>query len=158
MGPGRPPKPTSIRKLEGNPSKRPFNELEPIPPLALPDMPEHLDGLAAEAWDRMAHVMYSMKLLTVADRDMMEAYCTAYQTWREANEDIRKNGSTMDSYHPNGDLRYSQIRPQVTIANKALEQMMKIAVQFGLTPAARSRLMVLPKDKNKEEGFEDLLA
>lgn len=156
---GRPPKPTAVKILEGNPGKRPLNQLEPIPPDALPSMPEYFNEYAEECWMRTSTVLYHMKLLTVADRDMMEAYCIAYATWREANEDIKKNGSVMQILHPNGEVKYEQVRPQVTIANKALDQMMKLAVQFGMTPSARSRLMVLPKeDKKEEESIDDLLA
>ena len=32
---GRKPKPTALKKLEGNPGKRQMNEYEPLPPIAL---------------------------------------------------------------------------------------------------------------------------
>lgn len=158
MGPGRPTKPTAIKRLEGNPGKRPLNDLEPIPPGALPSVPEYFKKYEKQAWERMSSVLFHMKLLTVADRDMMEAYCISYATWRECNEDLKKNGNTLQIFHPNGELKYEQQRPQVAMANKALDQMTKIATQFGMTPASRSRLMVLPQDKDKPDNFEDLLA
>ena len=40
--PGRRPKPTAIRRLEGNRGKRAWNHAEPMPPDALPRCPEHL--------------------------------------------------------------------------------------------------------------------
>jgi phage terminase small subunit len=39
---GRKPKPTSIKKLEGNPGKRPFNTKEPRPNKVAPECPDWL--------------------------------------------------------------------------------------------------------------------
>ena len=42
MARGRRPKPTALKKLEGNPGKRPLNELEPVPPVASLRCPNYL--------------------------------------------------------------------------------------------------------------------
>ena len=39
---GRKPKPTAIKKLEGNPGKRKLNTKEPIPAKGMPNCPERL--------------------------------------------------------------------------------------------------------------------
>ena len=39
---GRKPKPTAIKKLEGNPGKRKLNTKEPIPAKGMPNCPEWL--------------------------------------------------------------------------------------------------------------------
>lgn len=39
---GRKPKPSALKRLEGNPGKRPLNELEPIPPVIGLTCPKHL--------------------------------------------------------------------------------------------------------------------
>ena len=45
---GPPPKPTYLRILEGNPSKRPLNRNEPQPPpVETLDPPDYLGGHAA---------------------------------------------------------------------------------------------------------------
>ena len=46
MSHGRRPKPTAIRRLEGNRGKRAWNHAEPVPPDALPRCPEHLAPVA----------------------------------------------------------------------------------------------------------------
>lgn len=38
-GRGRPPKPTAIKELEGNPGKRPLNKNEPKPKQTAPKCP-----------------------------------------------------------------------------------------------------------------------
>ena len=39
---GRKPKPTAIKKLEGNPGKRKLNTKEPIPAKGMPECPDWL--------------------------------------------------------------------------------------------------------------------
>jgi hypothetical protein len=39
---GRKPKPTALKRLDGNPGKRGYNHDEPVLPEGLPDCPGHL--------------------------------------------------------------------------------------------------------------------
>ena len=39
---GRKPKPTALKKLEGNPGKRKLNTKEPVPEKGMPDCPKWL--------------------------------------------------------------------------------------------------------------------
>ena len=65
---GPPPKPTYLRILEGNPSKRPLNRNEPQPPpVETLDPPDYLGGHAATEWCRIVPGLSAMRLLTIAD-------------------------------------------------------------------------------------------
>ena len=57
---GRKPKPTAIKKLEGNPGKRKLNTKEPIPVKGMPTCPEWLLPEAKKEWDRLADLMNQM--------------------------------------------------------------------------------------------------
>jgi len=82
---GPPPKPTYLRILEGNPSKRPLNRNEPQPPpVETLDPPDYLGGHAATEWCRIVPGLSAMRLLTIADIPALAAYCVAYARWREA--------------------------------------------------------------------------
>ena len=65
---GRKPKPTAIRRADGNPGKRGYNGLEPAAPEGMPDCPLHLSDLAQEEWQRIAGTLYGMGVLTTVDR------------------------------------------------------------------------------------------
>ena len=67
MGRGRKPKPTALKKLEGNPGKRPLNELEPVPPTVALRCPNYLLPEARKEWKRLAPILMGMGLLTAAD-------------------------------------------------------------------------------------------
>lgn len=144
---GRNPKPTALKKLQGNPGKRRLPENEPTPAPALPTCPAHVRGKARSEWRRISVELVKLGLLTHVDRAALAAYCSAYGRWIEAEGFIRTDGLTQTT--PNGFIIPS---PYVGIANKAVEQMGKFAAQFGFTPASRARISV-PKDDD-EDPFE----
>jgi len=87
---GRKPKPTAIRRLDGNPGKRAFNATDPMPPDSMPTCPPHLSDEAADEWDRLGPVLHAMGVVTMADRVALAAYCQAYGRWVEAEERLRE--------------------------------------------------------------------
>ena len=64
---GRKPKPTALKKLEGNPGKRPLNELEPLPQVTMLRCPNWLEPEAKKEWRRLAPVLIGAGILTGAD-------------------------------------------------------------------------------------------
>ena len=132
---GRKPKPTAIKIFEGNRSRRPLNEKEPKPPEGMPACPAWLETEAKREWQRLAKIMAQMGILSLVDRAAFATYCQAYARWKEAEEYISKNGSTKET-----STGYIQQIPQVSIAQTYSKIMAKIAAEFGLTPASRSRI------------------
>ena len=65
-----------------------------------------------------------------------------YAMWAEATEAIQKYGSMVKS--PSG---YPVQSPYVSIANRQTEIMMRIASEFGFTPASRSRISTPSADE-----------
>lgn len=138
---GRRPKPTRLKVLTGNPGKRPLNSEEPKPEIAIPDCPPELGPVAQKEWQRLAGELISLRILTKLDRAALAAYCGAYALWAEATENIQKFGTMVKS--PSG---YPIQSPYVAIANRQAEIMMRIASEFGFTPASRSRIAT-PRDE-----------
>jgi P27 family predicted phage terminase small subunit len=132
---GRRPKPSRLKALTGNPGKRPLNANEPQPEVAVPECPPELGPVARREWDRLSQELASLGLLTNLDRSALAAYCGAYALWAEATEAIQKYGTMVKS--PSG---YPIQSPYVAIANRQAEIMMRIASEFGFTPASRSRI------------------
>ena len=132
---GRRPKPTRLKLLTGNPGKRPLNEREPEPEPTIPDCPPELGAVARREWDRLASELGKLRIITNLDRAALAAYCGSYALWAEATEQIEKYGSMVKS--PSG---YPQQSPYLAIANRQTEIMMRIASEFGFTPASRSRI------------------
>ena len=138
---GRRPKPTHLRVLEGNPGHRRINkdEPKPTPRVRVPAPPKHLGKEGRAEWRRVGKDLVALGLLTSIDRPALAAYCQAWQRWVGAEEQIEQEGTTQTS--PNGYLMQSAY---VGIANRAMDQMRKFLIEFGMTPAARSRITVTP--------------
>lgn len=138
---GRKPKPTRLKVLTGNPGKRPLNRDEPRPEPAIPDCPPELSPAAQREWHRLAGEFAALRVLTNLDRAALAAYCGAYALWAEATEAIQKFGAMVKS--PTG---YPIQSPYVSIANRQAEIMLRIAGEFGFTPASRSRIAPPPPE------------
>ena len=132
---GRRPKPSRIKALTGNPGKRPLNTCEPSPDVVIPECPPELGDVARREWDRLAGELVTLRLITNLDRAALAAYCGAYALWAEATQAIQKFGTMIKS--PSG---YPVQSPYVAVANRQAEIMMRIAGEFGFTPASRSRI------------------
>ena len=138
---GRRPKPTRLKVLTGNPGKRPLNQSEPRPEPAIPDCPPELGEVAQREWKRLVHELAPLRMLTNLDRAALAAYCGAYALWADAaTEAIQKYGAMVKS--PSG---YPIQSPYIAIANRQAEIMMRIAAEFGFTPASRSRISTSSK-------------
>jgi len=134
MTKGRKPLPTEIKRFKGNPGKRPMENPLEIPDGA-PDAPDHLDEVAQAEWDRLVSVLVPAGLVTIADRAAMAAYCVAYSRWVIAERNIKQYG--LLGVTPNNMIVKSA---WLTIADKAMDQMMKAAAEFGFTPSSRTRV------------------
>lgn len=134
---GRKPKPTALKELEGNPGKRPLNKNEPKPEAA-PEAgapPKHLSDHAKAEWRRLYEPLRRCNLLTVADLPAFEAYCVSYGRAKEADEIIEREGLTITT--PN---QHKQAHPCVSISRQERFLAKAFLIEFGLTPASRSRI------------------
>ena len=132
---GRKPKPTRLKVITGNPGKHPLNRDEPKPEPIIPDCPPELNPAAQREWERLTAELGKLRILTQLDRAALAAYCGAYALWAEATEAIGKFGVMIKS--PSG---FPIQSPYVSIANRQAEIMMRIASEFGFTPASRGRI------------------
>ena len=150
---GRKPKPTAVKKLEGNPGKRKLNMKEPEPGKGMPDCPEWLLPEAKTVWNRLCRKLSEMGVLTEIDMVAFAEYCQSYARWKEAHEHIDREGSTFET-----EKGYQQQTPWVGIANTNQKLMLSAASEFGLTPSARSRIMAASGAiKDDEDEMESLL-
>jgi len=149
---GRKPKPTALKVLEGNPGKRPLNKNEPQPEKKAPRCPSWLEPEAKKEWKRMAKTLETIGVLTQVDKAAFAGYCQAYARWKEAEEFLSKHGTSFKT--PSG---YIQQVPQVSIAQTYLKVMKDFCSEFGLTPAARTRIQVDSAVGQEDDPMESIL-
>ncbi|HZP94298.1 MAG TPA: phage terminase small subunit P27 family [Burkholderiales bacterium] len=150
MRPGRKPTPIALRELRGNPGRRPLPEDAPRPDAALPPPPEHLSERARAEWERAGRELERAGLMSHLDMAMFAAYCSAWGRLVEAEEMLAREGPVVET--PKGFLVQS---PYLQIMNKAIEQITRLGVEFGMSPSARVRVKA---EKPKEaDPLEELL-
>jgi P27 family predicted phage terminase small subunit len=106
-----------------------------MPEVAIPECATELGPTAKREWARLVGDLAALGLPTNLDRAALAAYCGSYALWAEATEAIQKFGTMIKS--PSG---YPVQSPYVAVANRQAEIVMRIASEFGFTPASRSRI------------------
>jgi len=107
------------------------------------ECPPELGPLARQEWDRIVGELTSLGVLSSFDRGPLAAYCNAYALWIEAIAAVQKFGAMIKS--PNG---YPTQSPYLATVNRQAEIMMRIASEFGFTPASRSRIFSYSQNKS----------
>lgn len=132
---GRPPVPTAMKRAAGNPGKRALNEREPQPALRLPPPPTWLSKTAKSEYRRVGKLLLGLGVMTEIDRVALAAYAVAYARWVTAEEQVAKLGEIVKS--PNG---HPIQNPHRSLANRAMDDMRRLLLEFGMTPASRTRV------------------
>ncbi len=94
---GRKPKPSALKKFEGNPGKRALNQNKPKPAVQTPDCPVHRDNEAQAEWNRITPDLNTLGLTARIDRAALAAYCQAWSRWVKAEEMLKSSGPVIKS-------------------------------------------------------------
>jgi P27 family predicted phage terminase small subunit len=78
-------------------------------------------------------------VLTVMDVPMLMLYCESWSRYKKAQTEMRKPGQGMVIRNAMGKTR----NPWLAILDKAHEQMLKIQLEYGMSPAARTRVRIV---------------
>lgn len=145
---GRKPTPVQLRILSGNPGKRAIPNA-PVASASPPSPPPDLSPEAKKVWRREARGLISLGVVGLPDRTLFAHMCELivdYDRYRSAmasEPDIVSCANGSIAPHP-----------YIHLMHKAREHIMKLAAEFGMTPASRVRLAVPPAaPENKFEKF-----
>lgn len=133
---GPTPTPTQLKLLHGAKS-RDINHDEPQIPDGPVERPAWLSANAAAEWDEVAPRILAARVLTVVDVTMLGMYCETVAVAKRLSE-LAANSSPLvhgrEGTYVKNPL-YSQRRD-------AVDQALRLAREFGLTPSARSGIKV----------------
>lgn len=131
---GRPPKPTHLRVIEGNPGKRAL-PVEKKPPPSRPRCPDWLTKEAKAEWGRVVPVLDTLGVLSIVDRSSLAAYCESVSTFKAATEKV-KAGILVK-----GQKGEAVKNPALQVQRDAAKNIAAFSAMFGLSPADRVRLV-----------------
>ena len=147
----RPTKPTALKLVQGNKGKRALNKSEPDPDY-LSDLtaPEYLSVSAAKVLDEVVPNLRAALLLTKVDVPMLAMGCNAIAQYRAAAaraSDDQMIKSKMVQPEDGGDpiAVGEHVNPWLIVQSMSFKQAMAVFQQFGMSPAARTRISVNPQ-------------
>lgn len=144
MAVGRPPIPTHLKIIRGNPGRRKLNKNEPKPVGDLKDAPAHFDEELREVW-AYAIEHAPAGLLKKIDSAVLETWCTAHVLHRKAVSMVRVGGLLVKP--PHSDIPIQS--PFLPIVNKQALIMMRAVDHLGFSPASRTRIAVGDVDTSR---------
>lgn len=131
------------------------------------DPPNYLGTVAREIWRKIVPFLESTQKVERIDTFLVETYCTNYEIYKLAYEDIKQNGIQQEMKKPiqaqgSGEILGEQSlgfkkNPAVATMKDAVDTLNRIGVQLGLTPKGRQELMeIAGEDTNKVSTAEML--
>ena len=155
MPSGRKPTPTALKLVKGNPGKRALNKREAKVPQVKPEAPPFLCPDGEKEWARVVDTLFTAGLLTSLDAAALGAYCASYGRWAQAERALRYAEQTDQGGLVITTATGNPIQaPLVGIANKAAADMVRYAVEFGMTPSARSKVAARDPDAEPDPAQE----
>jgi P27 family predicted phage terminase small subunit len=159
------PTPTARRKLTGvhperiNKNEAKFGKVESAKP------PKYLDKIAAEEFNRVLPELTANGLLNRANLQMFASYCGMFSSMVRALEHVRAHGlyieiSVFDKKTGHKTGTQEILNPSVKVARESALAAKNIAVEFGLTPAAATKVAasLSEKEKPEEEDFAEFVS
>ena len=145
-------KPTVLRALEGFAGHQPINEKEPTPKLVSADLkpPKYLPKKAVEKWNELFPMLRNCGILSIGDVELFARYCDLFAYLCAMRDDIKKNGYTIVSAQ--GTVLQN---PSMSNYRAICEQMLKIEIQLGMTPASRTKIQAISVDYKIKDDFYD---
>jgi P27 family predicted phage terminase small subunit len=129
---------------ETRPSR--VNYLEPRPVEGDPEPPETLSEEALRVWDYTVAKLRPTRVLTEADRDALAVYCEHVVNHTDLLGLLRRSAYLVKS------SRGDAVRnPLVSMARQEAELVRGFMHEFGLTPSARSGIVVAPDSTDEIE-------
>lgn len=159
---GPPAKPDQIKRLEGNAGHRALKGTADAPEVEVPETPAIVaeDPVALELWKEQTRELKRLRLIARINAPVLAAMCMHYSRWRRAEAKVKEQGEVIET-----DNGYPMQNAWLTVSNKAHEQFLKAAQEFGMTPASYSRVVAqtggqlpLPFGDPDEDEFDDFLS
>ena len=131
------------------------------------DPPNHLGTVARETWRKIVPFLESTQKVQRIDTFLVETYCTNYEIYKIAYEDIKENGIQQEMKKPiqaqgSGEILGEQSlgfrkNPAVVTMKDAVDTLNKIGIQLGLTPKGRAELLTIAGSTKPEKSTTEMM-
>ena len=147
---GRTNKPAALHVLHGDPSKLGQAELKrrddvQYPPMEDLTAPSYFSAFEAKCWSELAERFKATRVLSTMDAWALELLVETYAEWREHKDTLDREGYTQIQTTPTTGASKEVAHPVAALKQKAHAQCVALLLQFGWTPAARTKTQQLSR-------------
>ncbi len=119
-------------------------------------MPRGMSYAARREWRIMSAHLLKLGVLSVIDGKALAMYCASYSDWEEADRECKKKGSWHQVDGAFGPVW--KLAPWFNARCICAKMMKSFLIEFGMTPASRSKLKVehkpeVPEFPTREEAI-----
>lgn len=132
------------------------------------DPPNYLGSVAREIWRKIVPFLEATEKVERIDTFLVETYCTNYEIYKKAYEDVKKNGIQTEikkviQAQGSGEILGEQSmgfrkNPAVATMKDVTETLNKIGIQLGLTPKGRAELAEIAGSQADNSSMKDKMA
>ena len=142
MGKGRKKIPTKIKEMQKTVEKSRTIENEMVVDQVseLPIVPEWLSEIGKSEFKKVTTQLFNLGMLYSVDLKLVEAYSNEISLYLECEMKLRTINRIDEFESSEGIVLRRQASPLLKIKNDALNNSLKLATQFGLTPVARASI------------------
>lgn len=149
---GRKKTPDHLKVVAGTDRPDRMNPDAPVPDEALPDAPEWLSTRGAELFDQLVNVITPMGIGSASDAAMLALAASRLEEVEICTAMIEDGGRTFVSsieYDDDNRVVSQQIKghPAVAQRSEAMRHAQSLLSEFGLSPAARSKVSATKKNE-----------
>ena len=131
------------------------------------DPPNYLGTVAREVWRKIIPFLGNTNKIQRIDTFLVETYCTNYEIYKLAYEDIKETGIQQEIRKPiqaqgSGEILGEQSlgfkkNPAVATMKDAVDTLNRIGVKLGLTPKGRQELMEIAGEETNKVSTTEML-
>ncbi len=131
------------------------------------DPPNYLGTVARSVWTKIIPYLKATEKVERIDTFLVETYCTNYEIYKKAYEDVKENGIQTEikkviQAQGSGEILGEQSmgfkkNPAVATMKDATETLNKIGIQLGLTPKGRAELLTIVDSSKPEKSTAEMM-
>lgn len=149
---GRKRIPDHLKVVAGTDQPSRMNPDAPVPSEEVPEAPEWLSKRAAEIFEQLVSIIGGMGIASASDTAMLAMAASRIEEVEICTALIEDGGRTFVSrtkFDDEGRVVEQQIKnnPVVAQRSEAMRHAQSLLVEFGLSPAARSKVSVAKKNE-----------
>lgn len=131
------------------------------------DPPNYLGTVARSVWTKIIPFLKATEKVERIDTFLVETYCTTYEIYKKAYEDVKENGIQTEIIKyiqspGSGEVLGEQSlgfkkNPAVATMKDATVTLNQIAMQLGLTPKGRAELLTIADSSKPEKSTAEMM-